>query len=122
MRKSGLTDRLHEESQELTGALDTEIGFPLDQTPDYADLNPKFFERFHTIACRVLGVSATPRTTGETTVEAQKIADDVYDFYCNKASEFLVNSHSFDEFTARAIGAKEVWQRLRAATRMEGGE
>lgn len=51
-------DQLHDESQDLTSSLDTEIGFPLDQTPDYADLNPRFFERFHEIACRVLGVPA----------------------------------------------------------------
>lgn len=49
-------DRLHEESQELTSSLNTEIGLPLDQTPDYGELNPKFFERFHSIACRVLNV------------------------------------------------------------------
>ncbi|HEX7330347.1 MAG TPA: hypothetical protein VF290_02540 [Pyrinomonadaceae bacterium] len=55
-------DRLHDESQELTSSLDTEIGFPLDQTPDYANLNPKFFERFHAIACRVLGVEGSRRS------------------------------------------------------------
>jgi hypothetical protein len=60
-------DRLHEESQKLTSSLDTEIGFPLDRTPDYADLNPKFFERFHAIACRAL---ATPRVETGLTVEA----------------------------------------------------
>jgi hypothetical protein len=61
-----------------------------------------------------------PSVTGETTVEAAKIADDVYEFYHNKSLEFPVNSHSYEEFTARAIGAKEVWQRLRDAARTEG--
>jgi len=60
-------DRLHEESQALTSSLNTEIGFPLDQTPDYEALNPKFFERFHEIACRVL---TTPRVETGLTVEA----------------------------------------------------
>src|SRR5258708_22719260 len=48
-------ERLHEETQELTGSMDEVIGFPIHGMPDYADLEPKFFEKFHEIATRVLG-------------------------------------------------------------------
>lgn len=45
---------LHEATQELTGHLDEVIGFPIHGMPDYDDLEPKFFERFHEIAITAL--------------------------------------------------------------------
>lgn len=47
---SDLFQRIHEVTQELTGSMDTEIGFPLNERPDYDELVPKFFERFHELA------------------------------------------------------------------------
>ena len=47
-------EAVHTATQVLTDALDEEIGFPLDQTPDYDKLEPLFFERFHTLALQAL--------------------------------------------------------------------
>lgn len=41
-------------TQQLTDRLDEAIGFPLEPTPDYAKLEPLFFEQFHTLATRAL--------------------------------------------------------------------
>ena len=42
---------IHDHTQELTSYLDTEIGFPLDDTrPDYDTLAPLFFNRFIELA------------------------------------------------------------------------
>lgn len=47
---------VHRKTQELTDNLD-DIGFPLNSTPDYDELVPVFFERFHALALEALGVS-----------------------------------------------------------------
>lgn len=47
-------DALHDESKELTDNLDTAIGFPIHGMPEYDELEPKFFERFHEIAMSTL--------------------------------------------------------------------
>lgn len=47
-------DALHDASQDLTDRLDETIGFPLKGMPDYAKLEPLFFERFHSIAMATL--------------------------------------------------------------------
>lgn len=49
---------VHDKTQELTDNLDIEIGFPLRGTPDYDDLAPKFFERFHALALQAMSVKA----------------------------------------------------------------
>lgn len=46
--------RVHTATQKLTDHLDTEIGFPLDEEPNYDALEPKFFERFHALAMEAL--------------------------------------------------------------------
>lgn len=46
--------KIHSETQELTGYLDTAIGFPIRGIPDYDQLASKFFEIFHTIAMATL--------------------------------------------------------------------
>lgn len=43
-------EAVHDATQVLTDNLDTEIGFPLEDRPDYDELWPKFFERFHELA------------------------------------------------------------------------
>lgn len=50
---------VHTKTQELTDNLDT-IGFPLDCRPDYEELVPVFFERFHALALEAMNVSAEP--------------------------------------------------------------
>lgn len=45
---------VHDHTQLLTDNLDVEIGFPLTGRPDYEDLAPKFFERFHELAMQAL--------------------------------------------------------------------
>ncbi len=45
---------IHEKTQELTGYLDTAIGFPLDSDPDYDDLAPKFFKKFYALSRKAL--------------------------------------------------------------------
>lgn len=37
---------IHDWTQTLTGYMDTEIGFPIEDRPDYDKLAPKFFARF----------------------------------------------------------------------------
>ena len=49
-------DAVHEATQALTSYLDQAIGFPIIGHPDYNDLVPKFFDKFHEIAVRVLGL------------------------------------------------------------------
>ncbi|WP_338924788.1 hypothetical protein V0M98_34780 (plasmid) [Pseudomonas silesiensis] len=46
---------VHTKTQELTDHLDS-IGFPLDCRPDYEELVPLFFERFHALALEALNV------------------------------------------------------------------
>ena len=51
---------VHEATQSLTGYLDKEIGFPLDEEyPNYDVLVPKFFKKFYAIARKTLR-SKTP--------------------------------------------------------------
>jgi hypothetical protein len=45
---------VHTETQQLTGYLDREIGFPLTSHPDYDVLEPKFFNRFYQLAVKAL--------------------------------------------------------------------
>lgn len=45
---------VHTKTQELTDKLDTAIGFPVKGRPDYDDLAPKFFKKFHRLAMSVL--------------------------------------------------------------------
>lgn len=45
---------VHSATQQLTDRLDEAIGFPLDKTPDYAKLEPLFFEQFHSLATQAL--------------------------------------------------------------------
>ncbi len=52
--------KVHEKTQELTDFLDEQIGFPIAGTPDYDDLIPKFFERFHDLAMSALAASGRP--------------------------------------------------------------
>ena len=47
---------VHKATQVLTDNLDTEIGFPLEDLPDYDELWPKFFEKFHEIAIKTLSI------------------------------------------------------------------
>lgn len=47
---------VHDTTQELTDNLDEAIGFPLRGRPDYDDLAPKFFEQFHALAMKALGI------------------------------------------------------------------
>lgn len=47
---------VHDATQEMTSNLDEAIGFPLRGRPDYDDLAPKFFEKFHALALAALGV------------------------------------------------------------------
>lgn len=47
---------VHEHTQLLTDNLDEAIGFPLESTPDYDVLGPKFFEVFHNLALEALSV------------------------------------------------------------------
>lgn len=45
--------KIHDATQELTDDLDTEIGFPIYETPeDYDELDRKFFDRFIELAER----------------------------------------------------------------------
>lgn len=48
---------VHKKTQELTDYMDEVIGFPLNSTPDYTELAPLFFERFHALALEALGVN-----------------------------------------------------------------
>jgi hypothetical protein len=41
---------VHDTTQELTDNLDEQIGFPLKGRPDYDNLAPMFFRKFHEIA------------------------------------------------------------------------
>jgi len=43
---------IHEATQELTGKLETAIGYPIDRDVDidYEDLAPKFFDKFYELA------------------------------------------------------------------------
>lgn len=45
---------VHTATQELTDRLDEAIGFPISGRPDYDDLEPKFFEKFHDLAMAAL--------------------------------------------------------------------
>lgn len=45
---------VHDHTQSLTSYLDEQIGFPLRGRPDYEDLAPKFFEKFHALALEAL--------------------------------------------------------------------
>lgn len=45
---------VHSITQALTDNLDTEIHFPLTGRPDYEQLAPLFFERFHDLAMRAM--------------------------------------------------------------------
>jgi hypothetical protein len=54
---------VHDATQELTDNLDTAIGFPLEERPDYEMLVPKFFAEFHRIAIGVLAQPTTPQPT-----------------------------------------------------------
>lgn len=57
--KSGIDEdyeRVHEDTQELTGYLDEQIGFPLKGRPDYDPLALLFFEKFHTMALKSLNI------------------------------------------------------------------
>lgn len=47
---------VHDTTQALTDYLDEEIGFPLESRPDYDALVPLFFEKFHALAMKALGV------------------------------------------------------------------
>jgi hypothetical protein len=47
---------VHEATQSLTSYLDEQIGFPIHAVPDYDDLAPKFFDKFHQIATKALGI------------------------------------------------------------------
>lgn len=49
-------DLAHEATRALTSHLDTAIGFPLKGGPDYEKLVPLFFERFHELATKALGI------------------------------------------------------------------
>lgn len=49
-------DVVHRTTQELTDNLDEAIGFPLNSTPDYEELAPLFFEKFHDLAMKALRV------------------------------------------------------------------
>lgn len=49
-------DVVHRTTQELTDNLDEAIGFPLNSTPDYEELAPLFFEKFHELALKALRV------------------------------------------------------------------
>lgn len=51
---------VHKSTQQLTDRMDEVIGFPLDSAPDYAKLEPLFFEHFHTLAMQALQVSQQP--------------------------------------------------------------
>lgn len=51
-------DLLHETTQELTGFMDTKIGFPIKGLPDYKKLTPLFFEEFHRIAVETLKLTS----------------------------------------------------------------
>lgn len=41
---------IHRATQDLTDSLDEAIGFPLESDPDYDELAPLFFDRFHDLA------------------------------------------------------------------------
>ena len=43
-------------TRELTDRLDEAIGFPLQGTPDYECLAPRFFEQFHALALAALAL------------------------------------------------------------------
>lgn len=47
---------VHEATQELTSYMDKEIGFPIKGRPDYGKLAPLFFEKFHALAVKSLGI------------------------------------------------------------------
>lgn len=47
---------VHKNTQKLTDNLDEEIGFPLESRPDYDELLPLFFEKFHALALEALNV------------------------------------------------------------------
>jgi hypothetical protein len=46
--------KVHEDTQQFTGRLESEIGFPEDwnEDIDYHDLEPKFFEKFYKLAVK----------------------------------------------------------------------
>lgn len=54
-------DAVHEATQKLTGYLDREIGFPLEEAPDFDDMIPKFFNRFYEIAVKTLTKKGRPK-------------------------------------------------------------
>ena len=56
---------VHKSTQQLTDRMDEVIGFPLDSAPDYAKLEPLFFEHFHTLAMQALQVSQQPAPPAE---------------------------------------------------------
>ena len=56
---------VHKSTQQLTDRMDEVIGFPLDSAPDYAKLEPLFFEHFHTLAMHALQVSQQPAPVQE---------------------------------------------------------
>lgn len=48
---------VHQATQALTDHLDEVIGFPIKDRPDYDALAPKFFEHFHELAMKALGIT-----------------------------------------------------------------
>ena len=49
-------DAVHELTSDFTSYMDEQIGFPLKGRPDYDKLAPLFFEKFHCLALKALGV------------------------------------------------------------------
>ena len=47
---------VHEATSKLTSYMDTEIGLPISDRPDYDKLVPLFFEKFHDLATHALNI------------------------------------------------------------------
>lgn len=49
-------EAVHTNTQQLTDFLDEQIGFPLSGRPDYDNLIPLFFDKFHSLALEALNI------------------------------------------------------------------
>lgn len=59
-RYDGAFRAVHESTQLLTDNLDTAIGFPLEERPDYERLAPLFFAQFHELSMKALAEFRLP--------------------------------------------------------------
>lgn len=78
-------EAVHDLTKQLTDQLDEVIGFPLDSAPDYAKLEPLFFEHFHALAMQALKVSQQPAPQAHQPRKALKLSDENIQWAWNDA-------------------------------------